>query len=42
MAVLWHLIGRLYEARAVRAQAAHVRLKEKAEKYFLKIKRWQQ
>ncbi|MCV2448482.1 hypothetical protein [Paracoccus sp. DMF] len=37
MSVLWHLLGRFYEARSIRAHAAHIRLKKKAEKFFRKI-----
>ncbi len=38
MFVLWHLLGRFYEARSIRAHTAHLRLKKKAEIFFRKIK----
>lgn len=36
--IYWHLMGRFYEARADRALSIHFALKEKAEKFFRRIR----
>ncbi|AXQ93184.1 hypothetical protein LV780_04780 [Cereibacter azotoformans] len=37
--IFWHLAGRFNEARSNRAFSKHLRLKEKAMKYFSRIER---
>lgn len=35
--IFWHVAGRFYEARSLRAFNRYLRLKKMAEKFFLKV-----